>query len=234
MSLAKRIRLRRIRAGILFLGLLVLFAVQIVAIRREPRVVKVGDMKPFMNFSTVRVVGTLERDARRLRNASVFFLVNDGSGLLPVFQDGTSNETALAGNRIVVDGVLSVGVNADARLQVSSPADVHIEPMRVFHSSSNGVRLADVSAGQPDETITVTGRVAKVWMPEAGSRAPSRITLVDESGMLEVVHWLDSPPPVEVGDVLEARGVVSVYRGRLQLKIRQAGHIRAIGSMSRD
>ena len=41
----------------------------------------------------------------------------------------------------------------------------------------------------------------------------------DGSAALEIVHWLKSPLPVDIGASVECTGTVDLYRGRLQLRL---------------
>lgn len=76
--------------------------------------------------------------------------------------------------------------------------------------------------------MTVYGRVSKVWKTRAGSKAPNKIVLEDDSGTLDVVHWLKEGPKVNVGDELEIRGSVGVYENRIQLKVWDAEDIQPL------
>ena len=85
---------------LLFAGFIViLFIGQIIVSRREPRFVRIHEINPLLNFWTVRVEGRLQSDARLLKSGSLFYLVNDGTGSLAVFDqrvEGNVNLTVLA------------------------------------------------------------------------------------------------------------------------------------------
>ena len=78
--------------------------------------------------------------------------------------------------------------------------------------------IANIRASQQGERITVVGQVRDVWEP-AGKRAPHTIILRDRSGALEIVHWLNPAPQVDVGDPVACTGTVDLYRGGLQLRL---------------
>ena len=78
--------------------------------------------------------------------------------------------------------------------------------------------LANISASRQGDRITVVGQVSDIWEP-AGKRAPHTIILRDGSGVLEIVHWLNHPPRVNIGDSVECTGTVDLYRGGLQLRL---------------
>ena len=222
MPRAKRKRLRGLRTGAFCSGLVLLFIFQLISARRAPPLVKIGDIKPALNFSTVQVAGILKQEPRKLRNGSRLLLVDDGSGTLPVFVEGIADEVLpRAGSRIRVAGIVSMGARQNLRMTVSSAAALLVEA-----GGRDGPTLADIGPEQQGERITVSGRVARLWTPPPDSRAPHRIVLADEYGTLEVVHWLPSAPAVHVGDALEVQGTVQVYHGKLQLKVRTADHIR--------
>jgi RecJ-like exonuclease len=78
--------------------------------------------------------------------------------------------------------------------------------------------IANISASRQGDRITVFGEVSDIWEP-AGKRAPHTIILRDDSGALEIVHWLKHPPRVDIGDSVECTGTVDLYRGGLQLRL---------------
>ncbi len=213
-------RLRIIAVGALLTGL---FIASIRANFREPPLVRIGEIKPTMSFSTVRVRGILEADARQLRGGSVFYRVNDGSGRLPVFlAQSSSKKLPLAGSRITVEGSLGLGVGHALRLNAQSTDQISVMPEEYI----SDVKLSEITLAQEGERITAYGRVTQVWHPKGDSKAPHRIILSDPSGSLEIVHWFEPSWAVNVGDRLEVRGTVVRYKERLQLKVWQAKDIR--------
>ncbi|MCF7816516.1 MAG: OB-fold nucleic acid binding domain-containing protein [Kiritimatiellales bacterium] len=179
-----------------------------------------------MNFSMVRVQGVLASDARLLRDGTVLYMVDDGTGTLSAFLgQSPPGNLPKEGSRIAVAGSLSVGAGNNIRMRVRSADDTEIdsgEPPAAFLSDS---KLSDLAAGQQGTRMTVCGTVSKVWSPAPGSKAPHKIVLSDPSGSLEVVHWFEPKHAIALGDELEIRGTVDVYKGRLQLKVWEAGDI---------
>ena len=94
------------------------------------------------------------------------------------------------------------------------------KPVFKSHASLN-----EITPDQEGERVTVYGRVSAVWKPKADSRAPYKIVLQDYSGSLDVVHWQEDHANVRVEDELEITGAVTLYDGRLQLKVRKAEDI---------
>jgi len=71
---------------ILFLVVLVCAVMVSRAVRsREPKRIKISEIKPYMNFRKVRVEGLLIEPAKELKSGALFYVVHDGSGQLPVF-----------------------------------------------------------------------------------------------------------------------------------------------------
>ncbi|MEN8254370.1 MAG: hypothetical protein ABFR33_02765 [Verrucomicrobiota bacterium] len=173
---------------------------------REPPLVRIGEIKPVMNFSTVRVQGVLESEARTLRDGAVLYLIADETGSLPIFSHAPVEELPKAGNWVVATGCLSVGAGSQVRMQVHDAGQIEV-------------------IGKP-APITVHGQVSDVWTPPPDSRAPYRIVLARPEGSLEVVHWFTPKLQVVVDDRLEAKGILGSYKGRLQLKVRKAEDIR--------
>ncbi len=201
-----------------------LICIQIVARNRKPPLIKISDIKPLMNFSAVRIRGTLESDARRLSSGSTVYMVNDDTGTLAVFSNYAS-DTSLprAGDRITVSGNLSVGAGNNIRLQMRSTDRVVVETAQLENAYASEVALADITADSPGGRMQVRGRVSRVWIPPAESKAPHRIVLTDRSGSLDVVHWLPEPPIIRAGDIVEVDGIVQVYKGQVQLKLLHSG-----------
>lgn len=219
MGISKRSISTQLRVGALFLALILVMLFQITAARRPPPLVAIGEIKPFMNFSTVQVDGILEQEPLSLGNGSLLLLVNDGSGTLPVFLEDAPAKTPLPGSRIIVSGTVAAGARHNLRMSVDSLDSMQIEA---------GATLGGIGLEMLGESVTVSGRVVRVWDPPASSRAPHRIILSDGHGTLEVVHWLGSPIIIHVRDLLEVTGTLELYKGRLQLKLRDAGDLRIL------
>ena len=208
------------RTALFVSGILAVIFLQLYFSRREPPLIRIGDISPMLNFSTVRVQGLLVADARRLRSGSVFYRVNDGSGILPVFLiRPPEEELPRAGQRVTIEGNLSVGAGYNRRMHVFSEAQVLLEPERPVKKRAEDILCSEVTAQQEGMDLSVWGRVSRVWVPRTGTKAPYKIILTDASGALEVIHWLGSNQGVTVGDELQVRGRVELYRGKVQLKV---------------
>ena len=215
--------IKRLRVSLLVAALAGLFIASFAANFRESPFVHIGDIKPSMSFSTLRVRGTLETDARQLRDGGVFYRINDGTGRLPVFlAQPPAEPLPLAGSLVAVEGTLGLGVGTALRMSVQSTDKITVMP-EAFISD---FRLSAITAEQEGERITAYGRAAEVRHPGVGSKVPHRITLSDPGGSLEVVHWFSPDWPVEVGDRLEIRGTVDLYKERVQLKVWRPDDIR--------
>jgi len=92
-----------------------------------------------------------------------------------------------------------------------------------------GRRLSQISAEQEGETLFVAGVVSRVWKPKPGSKAPHKIVLEDPTGRIEIIHWLEKPPEIELGEPLEVTGIVQVYEGRVELKVLEKDWIQRPG-----
>ena len=188
--------------------------------RQEPRLVRIGDIVPTMNFSTVRVRGILVSDTRRLRSGSALYRVDDGSGILSVFLiQPPQKELPKAGCRMTMEGHLSVGAGQNIRLHVFSEDQMVVETVKPIKKRTGAMLFDAVTTEQEGKRITVSGQVASMWDPKSGSKAPHKIVLVDSSGKLEVVYWFDLLKRVAIGDQLRITGRVDLYRGKVQLKV---------------
>ncbi len=217
--------LKVLRIAALVVALGGLFLLHLYAVHRELPLVRIGEITPMMNFASVRVEGVLESDARRIRSGSLLYVVNDGTGTIPVFFDRSAGEKLpKAGTRVLVVGSLGVGAGNKVRLSGQS---IKLLPGAV-ETKEPRLKLSDITPEQQGARMTVCGRVSKVWNPRPGSKAPHRIVLSDSSGSLDVVHWFVPELQVAVGDELEIRGTVGVYDGKVQLKVWQAEDIQPL------
>ena len=199
--------IRRLRAIAFVAVVSILFLASLFANRRAAPLVRIGDIKPSMNLSTVRVRGILEADTCRLQGGSMLIRVADETGSLPVFLD-----RALSG--MLPKTGCGIDATGQLRVDASNRASMRVHDSRRIKILGNGL------------PTVVQGRVSEVWSPPPDSRAPYRIVLDRPEGSLDIVHWF--PPEIQVaaGDWLEAEGVLGFYKGRMQLKVREAEDIR--------
>jgi hypothetical protein len=227
MRLETQVGLKSLRIAALAVALGGLFLLYLHAVRRELPPVRIGDITPVMNFAAVRVRGVLASDARRLQSGSVLYVVDDGSGTLPVFFDPPAAETLPeAGSRISVAGRLSVSAGRAVRMHAHAVSQVSAQSQTIPPEYAGTPPLADITAERQGEHVTVRGRVSRRWNPRPGSRAPYRIILADPGGSLEVVHWFVPQHPTAIGDQLEITGIIGLYNNRIQLKVSDATDMR--------
>ncbi len=194
---------------------------------REPPFIQIGEIKPIMNFSTVRVRGVLSSDPRKLQNDESLYIVDDGSGELPVFLIQSAGvKFPKAGSRVVVEGRLRLGADQAFRMRVQSSEQIVVIPFIPMKEKVGTSGLAEITADRKGEYVTVYGQVSKVWSPRSGSKAPHKIVLTDPSGSLDVIHWFEPESMVALGDILKVRGTIDVYKTHPQLKVWKAEHIR--------
>ena len=219
--LKNRLVARMVRPSIFALLMLGFAGYQIWAGQREPKIVRICDITPRMNFSKVRIEGTLSENARILTSGAKFYVVDDGTGILSVFKDkSSSGRVPLKGTTVSATGYIKVGAGNDRRMQA--------ETIEVNVSASISSGRTRIHPEQEGERLTAKGRVVHVWAPKNGSRAPHKIILRDDGGSLAIVHWLKYPPHVKVGDLVEATGVVSVYEGDAELKLSYAKNLKIL------
>ncbi len=179
-----------------------------------------------MSFSSVRIEGVLDADARKLSNDSVFYVINDGTGTISTFASPPPNEKLpMIGSHVSVVGNISIGAGNEIRLQARLGEYVVVISEPVIEPFVSEFDLADITAEQAGERMTVYGRVSNIWYTQEGSRAPTKIVLRDDSGSLSIVHWLKESPDIQPGDELKITGTVNLYKGRLQLKLWSATDI---------
>jgi len=137
---------KRLRTTLFVLVVSGLSLASLYASRREPSLVRIGDIKPVMNYSTVRVQGILESEARALRDGTVLYLLADETGSLPVFlRRAPEGKLPKAGSRVAATGCLSVGAGNRVSMRVQDPGQIEV----LEHTAPT----------------TVRGQVAEVWSP---------------------------------------------------------------------
>jgi DNA/RNA endonuclease YhcR with UshA esterase domain len=211
-------------AGILFLHLYIS--------DQEPPLIRIGEISPLNNFSTVRIRGILKSDARQLRSGSALYRVDDGSGVLSVFLIFPPVEQLpKAGSRVTVEGSLSVGVGNNIRMRVFSEKQVVVDPVITLDPPAGAFPFSEITAERKGDRITVVGQVVKIWNPENGSRAPHKVVMVDSSGTLDIIYWFSPALQVAMGDVLKVSGRVEFYQGRVQLKVWESASVSVLSEL---
>lgn len=221
------------------LGLLYLYSVN-----REIPIVRVDSIKPTMNFAYVRIQGEVSRDAYVFKSGGMVFNLNDGSGEIAVM-GGRAQAEALEdagnlprrGDYVDVAGSLNVSADQEVKLRMQS-ADQLV--LRRKHSAttavtpvSSSIRLADITAAQKDDHVSVVGTLTEISVPAPGSKAPYVLTLEEDGTALEVIFWdqvfqgLEKKLPMP-GKLVSARGRVDVYKEKIQIKVWEATDLHVV------
>jgi hypothetical protein len=202
--------LKRLPAAGFVLAVILLSLTALDAARRPPRSVRIGGIRPYMNFSSVRLRGLVTLPPQRLEDGKILLFMADGTGSLPVFLDSGSPETLPpAGSPVTVAGRLNVGADCRSVLRVKDAAQLRV-----------------MDEAPP---VSVRGRVLEVCPPPPGSRAPYRIVLEGAAGRLEAVHWFAPSRRLQAGEDIEVRGRLDLYRKRVQVRIADEMDIRRYG-----
>jgi len=111
------------------------------------------------------------------------------------------------------------GPGAPVAAAPSAPAYAPTTP-----SDPDSVKLETVTADQKGKRVLTEGIVREVHDAPAGSKAPSRVIIEDEGTYRMIVYWekvaqqlTDNKP--EVGQRIQVRGDVDVYRDEVQLEV---------------
>ncbi|QHI67927.1 OB-fold nucleic acid binding domain-containing protein [Tichowtungia aerotolerans] len=228
------LRVRVLQLASVILAVAGLILLYFYSIHRDIPVVKVAEINPAMNFAYVRITGEVIRDAYVFKSGGVVFTLNDGSGDIAVM-GGRAQAEALqragrlpyVGDRVEVAGSLSVSADQEIKLRMQSADQMILQRKRSDTSSAimlNPVPLAEVSAAQKDERISIVGTLRNIQIPGPGSKAPYVLTLERDGAELEVVFWdkvfqkLEKTLPMP-GKIISASGKVDVYKGKVQLKV---------------
>lgn len=236
-SLSRLFRYVALVVGTVGLGLLYLSA-----LHREIPVVKIGEIKPAMNFAVVRVVGAVSGDARIFKEGehvrSLRFTVDDGSGEILV-QAYKSQAQALVdkyglpreGDHVEVTGSLGVLEGDDIAMRVQVP-----ERLVLMRADTKPMALRDVTSSMIGKNIVVEGTIAKAIAPKPGSKAPWTIVITDAGGQQEIAFWQDIYDEIRdkvllaPGAPIRARVAVRSYKDKLQLALSQGMDIEFIAA----
>lgn len=127
-----------IKLSAIFLAFVGLTLLLVMARTRDVPVVRVSELTPLMNFGSVQLSGTVQRDAYVAREEGqvdyVSFLLDDGTGHVRVQVYGaTAKELSDAGNiprkgqKLVVVGSLNVSGEGRARLRLRTVDDLEVD-----------------------------------------------------------------------------------------------------------
>lgn len=221
----KRMSLVSVRWAAVLLATVGLFLLYLMAKNREIPLVKLGDVKPTMNFAQIRVEGQVQNDARTFRNGGMGFNVSDGTGMIMVFVSqkqakdlADQNLVPKAGDKINFAGGLNIA-DDEASMRLLS-----VKEIRLTRAPAAAMRLADINDTLVGKSVVVAGKVLDLFPPPADSKRPYALKLQDESGEQTINFWQTEYDQIQGKDVLNgayirARVSVDSYQDKLQLKL---------------
>jgi DNA/RNA endonuclease YhcR with UshA esterase domain len=237
------LRVRVLQYASLVLAIAGLVLLYLFSVNRDIPLVKVGEITPTMNFAYVRIVGEVTRDAYVFKSGGVVFNMNDGSGEIAVM-GGRAQADALEaagrlprrGDLVDVAGSLSVSADQDVKLRMQSAEQLKLtrkRPAPSYAVAESRLKLADVTADQKGNQITVVGTLKSIDIPGSGSKAPYVLTIEEDGATLAVVLWDDVFQGLEgklpmLGKLISARGKVDVYKDAIQLKVWDAADLHVV------
>lgn len=222
----KRMSLVALRWAAVLLATIGLFLLFLMAKHREIPLVKLGDVKPTMNFAQIRVEGVVDSDARTFRSGGgMGFNFSDDTGTIMVFisqrqakEMTEKNLVPKAGDQVNFAGGLNI---ADDK---SSMRLLSVDEFRLTRAPAATVRLADITTAMKGSSVTVSGKVMDLFPPPADSKRPYALKIKDESGEQTLNFWQAEYDQIQGKDVLvgafvRARVSVAAYQDKLQLKL---------------
>ncbi len=227
----KRLSVRVTRYAAVVLATVGLGLLYLMAVHKEIPTIKIGEIKPTMNFAYVRVVGRVSSDARMFKQGgrvkSVRFEVDDGTGEIPVTAYAaqakelveTKNIPRL-GDQVSVAGSLSVSADERILMRLQSPKQLLIDRTELPVTP-----ISELNEQNAEMGVVVEGMITDVRAPRQGSKAPWSIKLSDGTGEVDVSFWesvyADLPDKAMLGSgaKVRVRGSLSSYRGSLQLRL---------------
>lgn len=239
------LKIRVLQYASLFLAVAGLVLLYLFSVNQDIPLVRIGQITPTMNFATVRVTGEVTRNASLLKSGGIVFDLTDGSGKITILggrMQAQTLETAgkipRRGDRVEVIGNLSIGADQEAKLRLRSTDQFVLirkptAPTATVSSATPGDRIAEITAAQKGEEVAVIGTLQSIDVPGPGSKAPYVLTLAEDRAKLAVIFWedvlqgLDKKLP-RPGQRIRVYGRVDVYKGAVQLKVRDAADLRVM------
>ena len=224
-SVKKRIPLRYLRAACLILAVLGVGILVFAASGAATPTTRIGSIGATMNYAYVRVNGIVTRsplydpDAHTLR----FFVADDtGEIQASAFRDVTDALVArgkipMAGDTIVMEGTLRVR-DEFASLNLATADKIEITP-----PNARAIQINEIGSDDELQYVSVRGNVREIRQPYQGLTI---VTLGDASGELDVAVNGDveklygALANFDLGDTIEAQGIVTFFRDAPQLILR--------------
>jgi hypothetical protein len=185
--------------------LLALFSLNYYMAHRTPKNQFIGALKPWQAFSRVQVQGILLAPARELKSGGWFGQLADESGTVFLFiKKWPTAISKEAGTRLLAQGRLIIKTGHGMSVQASTITSI------------------------PKTPITLRGRIAALKTPASHVNVPYRIRLENSSQPLEIVFWFSPSQSLSTGMVIEATGILGVYKEQLQLQLQHPKNIHII------
>jgi len=238
----KRLSLKALRYAAVLLATVGLGLLYLMVTHREIPLVKIGELKPTMNFAYVRIAGTVSSDARAFKEGgkvrSLRFMVNDGSGEISVTAFRAQAEALAeagkipnAGDRVEVAGSLSVTADDDVVMRLQVP-----EQLVLTRAEAEITPLEEITGAMVGKNLVVEGTITAVEAPKPQSKQPWVIRIADGTGEREITFWesiyADITDKVLLikGTPVRARVVVKTYREQLQLSLNRGSDLEFTGA----
>jgi DNA/RNA endonuclease YhcR with UshA esterase domain len=213
-----------------------LFFLYLWARQRDVTRVKIGEIEETMNMAYVRVEGTVGRvtlirdDRDRLE--FLRFEVDDGTGTAHVKAYRHVASTLGKRNRLPKRGDF---VTLAGSVRIAPEGQVSLFLQSADHVQCTGTEIQKVPLDRLDlsylgKIIQIEGRLASVFEPREGSRAPYKLLLRGEDGSAMLVVWPRMWEALAKKGVREGAGVlarvtVGEHRGKLQLLLEDTGDL---------
>lgn len=130
---------------------------------------------------------------------------------------------------------LSLARGADLEFPGAGSAAVMTAGPAAPRTDAQEMALGDITEDMAGRTVKTSGRVAEI-KPSTETNAPTEVILEDGDKRLSVVYWdvvarhLEANKPV-VGALMSVRGVVNVYKGKLQVKLNHSDQLTLVDVM---
>ncbi len=207
---------------------------------REIELIRIGDLKPTMNFAYVRVEGTVPRSPFVARGDGgaerINFEIDDGTGTIRVtaYRSVTERLDAedripRAGERVSVAGTVQF-TGEEARLLIQVP-----DHLRRYERPVESVPLDRIGQQTVGRVVRTRGVVTGIHIPPPESRAPYRVELQANGKHLPLVFWqrtwesIPSKEDLRPGTKVEVRAAVQTHRGDLQLLLEDGKDLKITG-----
>jgi len=229
----KRVSLRILRYGAVVLALLGLVGLWVASRRADLPVVQVRDIDSMMNWAYVRVRGVVSRyPSYDVGSGYLRFWLDDGTGEISIVAYRNESQSLIQEGRIPsVGDVVTVAGTLKIKGDLVS-VTLHVpDSLAIEYPDPRERLIGEIGIASVHQKVRIRGQLCAMRYPYEDLTI---LTVCDETGEIDVVYTTDlvrltgALAPVEIGDLVELSGAVTLYREQPQISLDTAAALQVI------